>query len=113
MLTSHPQLGHTITILNASEIPITIAYYEIVWTEKRKLFGLIPVPFTRKVTSVDSPIDPPDGYSALIDSHQTHQIHLVEDYQFDWGAELKHGVWLRVWLVGHDKPFWLHLTGPK
>jgi hypothetical protein len=113
MLTSHPDLGHTIKVLNNSAIPVTISYFEIAWTERRKLFGVIPIPFTRKVDSTDSPIEPPDGYDTLVAPHETHQISLVDEYQFDWGADLKQDVYLKVWLVGHDNPFWLWLTGPK
>jgi hypothetical protein len=112
MLTGSSELGHTITILNDSAIPVTVGYFEIVWTEKRKLFGL-PIPFTRKVVDTDSPIEPPDGYNALIEAHKAHELNFMHDYQFDWGEGLTRGVWLRVWIVGHDKPFMLYITGPK
>jgi hypothetical protein len=84
MLTSDEKLGHTVTVVNKSDVPVTISYFEIAWTERRKLFG-IPIPFTRSVDSTDSPIEPPDGYDALIAPHETHQIWLTGDYQFDWG----------------------------
>jgi hypothetical protein len=112
-LTSLPELGNTITLLNDSEIPITISYFELVWTNKRKLFGLIPLPFTRKVEASDSPIDPPDGYSALVAPHETHVLQFTEQYHFDWGVELEHDIYLKVWIVGHDDPFWLWVMGRK
>ena len=112
-LTSLSELGSTVTLLNDSEIPITISYFELAWTNKRKLFGLISIPGTRKVDFTDSPIDPPDGYSALIAPHETHSLPFTGDHHFDWGMELAHNIYLKVWIVGHDDPFWLWVTGRK
>ena len=113
MLTTSSDLGHTITVLNDSEIPITISYFELAWVEKRKLFALIPIPFTRKVVQRDSPIDPPEGYYVLVAPHETDQMAFRDEYQFDWGPELKQAVYLAIWIIGHDKPFWLYVTGPN
>ena len=111
-LTSSEEIGNTIKILNASAIPVTISYFELAWTERRKVFG-IPIPFTRKEVSTDSPIDPPDSYDALVLPHQTITLNFSDKYRFDWGKDLKHDIYLKVWLVGQGGPKWLWITGPS
>jgi hypothetical protein len=73
--------------LNKSGIPATIAYFELVWTEPRRLVGW-SIPFTRKVVQTDSPIDPSDGYDETIAPNAVHSLHFNEQYHFDWGAGL-------------------------
>jgi hypothetical protein len=111
-LTGLPEIGNTITLLNDSEIPITVAYFELAWTDKRKLFG-VRIPFTRKTGATESPIEPTDGYSELIPPHETHALTFRNEYHFDWGMTLGHDIYLKVWLVGHDNPYWLWVTGRK
>lgn len=110
-LTSSGDIGNTITILNASAIPVTISYFELSWVERKKIWS-IPIPFTRLEVSTESPIDPPDGYDALVLPHQTHSITFSGEYHFDWGGSLEHDIYLKVWLVGQGRPTWLWVTGP-
>ncbi|MEH2513681.1 hypothetical protein V1291_005035 [Nitrobacteraceae bacterium AZCC 1564] len=111
-LTSLEEIGNTITLLNASSVPVTISYFELAWTERRKFFG-IPIPFMTEEVATDSPIDPPDGYAALILPHQTHSLLFREQYHFDWGVRVKHDIYLKLWLVGKGGPIWLWITGPS
>jgi hypothetical protein len=112
MLTSSEDIGNTITVLNSSAIPVTISYFELAWTGQRTVYG-ISIPFTRKELTTESPIDPPDGYDALVLPHQTHSLPFRGEYHFDWGASLKQDIYLKVWLVGYGRPIWLWITGPS
>jgi hypothetical protein len=40
-------------------------------------------------------------------------LQFIEQYHFDWGVELEHDIYLKVWIVGHDDPFWLWVMGRK
>lgn len=110
-LTSSEDIGNTIVLLNKSDIPATISYFELVWTGPRTILGL-RFPFTRKVIDVDSPLDPPDGYDVTVPPHETHQLWFREDNHFEWGISLKQNIYLKLWIVGHSSPIWLWITGP-
>jgi hypothetical protein len=110
-LISIPEMGNTIRVHNASSIPVTISYFELSWIEQKK-FLRISIPFWWKEVGTDSPIDPPDNHKALILSHQSIDLDFSDQYHFDWGASLKEAIYLKVWIVGRNKPFWLYVTGP-
>jgi hypothetical protein len=86
-LTGSEEVGNTIVLLNKSSVPANLAYFDLVWVKRRSLFGL-PIPFTTKVVTEDSPIDPPDGYYVTIPSHETHILSFTEENHFDWGSDL-------------------------
>lgn len=111
-LTSSEQYGNTIVLLNKSNIPATISYFELAWTEQRSLLGC-RIPLTRKVIYTESPIDPPDGYDATVPPHTTHSLLFREENHFDWGVSLKQDIYLKLWLVGRGSPIWLWITVPK
>jgi hypothetical protein len=111
-LTSSEQIGNTVVLLNKSGVAATISYYELVWTERRRVLGW-PIPFFRKVVRTDSPIDPPDGYDETVAPQAIHRLWFGEEYHFDWGYDLAHDVYLKIWLVGRRRPIWLWVTGPK
>jgi hypothetical protein len=110
-LNSDPERGNEIVILNKSDVPVTIAYFDLAWTERRKVLG-VPVPFTRRVVSTDSPIDGSEGYDAHVPPHTTHILGFRDEYHFDWGARIKHAIYLRVWVAGRRRPIWLWVVGP-
>ena len=110
-LTSSEDIGNEIVLLNKSSIPATISYYELAWTERRSLLG-VPIPFTRKETKTDTPLEPPEGYDVTVSPHGTDTLWFREEYHFDWGKDLKQDIWLKVWVVGGSSPFWLWITGP-
>jgi hypothetical protein len=110
-LTGSEEIGNTIVLLNKSKNPVTISYFDLIWVERRSLFG-IPIPFTHKIVQEDSPIDPPDGYDEQIPSHGVHHLVFTEGDHFDWGGGLKQTIYLRLWLHGRKKPLWLYVTGP-
>ena len=110
-LTGSEDIGNTIVLLNKSKNPVTISYFDLVWVQRRELFG-IHIPFTRKVISEMSPLDPPFGYDEQIPSHGVHHLEFAGDYHFGWGVDLKEAIYLRLWLHGRKKVLWLHVTGP-
>ena len=110
-LTSSEDIGNTIVLLNKSDIPATISYFELAWTERRSIFGW-NIPFTRKVVKTESPLDPPDGYDETVPPHETHSLWFREEYHFDWGPSLEQDIYLKLWLVGRTSPIWLWITGP-
>jgi hypothetical protein len=83
----------------------------LAWVEKRTLFGL-KIPFTWKVVTRESPLDPGDGYYSVIPAHGVEHLNFSERYHFDWGDELKQAIYLRLWLVGRTSPIWFWITGP-
>jgi hypothetical protein len=110
-LTSSEEIGNTIVLLNKSKNPVTISYFDLVWTERRRVLG-IPIPFTHKIVAEESPVDPPDGYDEQIPSHGVHHLVFTEQNHFDWGTSLKQAIYLRLWLHGRKQPLWLYVTGP-
>jgi hypothetical protein len=72
-----------------------------------------PVPFRRRVVRTDSPIDPPDGYDVTVAPQSVHHLWFGEEYHFDWGYDLAHDVYPKIWLVGRERPIWLWVTGPE
>jgi hypothetical protein len=107
------EYGNEIILLNKSAIPITISYYELVWTVPRRIFG-IKVPFTHKIEADASPEDPMSGCNIKIESHETHALTFRDEYHFDWGPSIKETIYLKLWIVGHQKrPRWFYITGPK
>ena len=110
-LTSSEDIGNEIVLLNKSSIPATISYYELVWVDQWKVFGW-KVPFTSRVVTDETPLDPPYGYDMSVPPHETHSLIFRNEYHFDWGKDLKHDIYLRLWLVGRTSPIWLWITGP-
>ena len=111
-LTSSEEVGNTIVLLNKSSIPATIAYFDLAWVERRSLLGC-PVPFTWKVVSDESPIEPEYGYDQTIPPHATHHLSFTEGDHFYWGVQLKQDIYLRLWLLGRNSPIWFWITGPN
>jgi hypothetical protein len=109
-LISLPERGNTITLLNASSIPVTVSYYELVWVEKRKLF-CISLPFTWREIGTDTPLDPSEGCNDTIAPHQTVTLLFSDEHHFDWG-DGRPDTYLKLWFVGH-KPMWIWITGPS
>jgi hypothetical protein len=105
-LTSSEEVGNTIVLLNKSSIPANISFFDLAWVERQTLFGWT-IPFTWKVVSKESPIEPSIGYDAMIPPHATHSLSFTEQDHFDWGANLKQDIYLRLWLIGRNSPIWL------
>jgi hypothetical protein len=108
-LTSSEEIGNTVILLNKSNLPATIAYFDLAWIEPRSLFGW-SVPFTRKVVSEQSPLDPPYEYYQTVPPHGTHHLSFTDENHFDWGAGLKQDIYLRLWLMGRSSPIWILVT---
>jgi hypothetical protein len=104
-LTSSEDVGNTITLLNKSNVPATISYFELVWVEPRKIFG-VPIPFTQKITDTRSPVEPSYGYDESVAPHATHTLSFTGEDHYEWGdgAPL---IYLKMWLVGRKSPIWL------
>jgi hypothetical protein len=103
-LTGSEEVGHTVVLLNKSNIPVSTAYFDLVWTARRSLFG-VPIPFTRRVDMLSSPIEPPDGYYVTIGAHDTHTLGFAGEDHFEWDD--KRDIYLRLWLIGRSSPIWL------
>jgi hypothetical protein len=100
-LATLPEIGNTITLLNASKIPANIWYFELVWTEAgrlQKYFKLF-----RKVVSEDSPLDH-EGCNITVPPHSQYSLEFCEADHFTWGPKLKHDIYLKVWMVGRRLP---------
>jgi hypothetical protein len=106
------QIGNTIVLLNKSNFPATISYFELAWTDRRSFAGL-SVPFTRKVIQTDSPVDPVDGCEMTVAPHGVRSLLFNEENHFDWGHGVKQDIYLKLWLVGRGSPIWLWITGPS
>jgi hypothetical protein len=110
-LTSSEDIGNEIVLLNKSSIPATISYFELVWFDQLKVLGW-KIPFTSRVVKDGTPLDPPYGYDMSVAPHETHSLSFRHEYHFDWGKDLKHDIYLKLWLVGRTSPIWLWITGP-
>lgn len=108
-LTSNPEIGNTVLLLNSSANPINIYCFNLVWLE-RDWLRWAPAPW-RRISSTDSPLDfeycditvPPRGQ---------HSLLFGESYHFHWGVRLRHDIYLQLWLVGRRRPVWFHVTSP-
>jgi len=105
------EIGNTVVLLNKSNIPAIISYFELVWTEQRTFAGW-PLPLTRKVVHSETPVDPVDGCEITVAPHGITSLLFNEENHFDWGGSLKHAIYLKLWLVGRGSPIWLWITGP-
>jgi hypothetical protein len=75
-LTGSEEIGNTIVLLNKSNIPATISYFDLAWVERRSFLGC-SIPFTRKVTYDESPLVPPDSYDETIPPHAVHALVFI------------------------------------
>lgn len=109
--TGDENIGNTLVLLNRSSTPITISYYELAWTERRRVVG-IPIPFTKKVIYSETPVDPVDGCAISLEPHAVRALDFTGEHHFDWGVSLQQAIYLKIWLVGGRAPMWLWVTGP-
>jgi hypothetical protein len=108
-LTGSAEMGNTVILLNKSSLPATIAYFDLAWIEPRSLFGW-PLPFTWKVVSDQSPIEPSDGYDETVPPHGTHHLSFTYEHHFDWETGPKQHIYLRLWLIGRRSPLWIRVA---
>jgi hypothetical protein len=113
-LTGSEDLGNTLVLLNRSNVPLAISYFDLAWVERRCLLGCrrCRIPFTRRVIRDDSPCDPASGYYATVQPHATHRLSFTGQYHFHSGVRLPHDIYLRLWIVGRRSPIWMWVTGP-
>jgi len=107
-LTSDPEIGNDIVVLNASNTPANIYFLDLVWLDRRWFRRL---PGFRKVVNCESPIDL--NRNITVPPHGQGTISFSEADYFAWGAALKEDIYLRLWLVGRRKPVWFFVTGPR
>jgi len=111
-LTGSEEIGNTIVLLNKSNIPATISYFDLVWVKRRSLFGC-PVPFTREISYQESLIDPSDSYDETVPPHGVHALVFADESHFAWGYHIRQNIYLRLWLIGRRQPIWIWVTGPS
>lgn len=107
-LTSLPELGNTIALINKSKTPANIYYYELVWATPGYIQRYLP--FFRKIGSTESPFT--HEYADItIGPHARYDLTFTDEYHFDWGASLKNDIYLKIWIAGHRRPAWFLAAG--
>jgi hypothetical protein len=107
-LTSLPDIGNTITLVNKSKTPANIYYYELVWVTPGYLQRYIPV--LRRVGSTESPLTH-EHADITIGAHSRYDLSFDDDYHFEWGVHLKNDIYLKIWIAGRRSPVWFLAAG--
>ena len=105
--TSEPEEGNKITVINTSDTPILISYWELIWVKRVRLFQ-------KKLTYEMTP-DPDDAYyTTTIGPHSTHTWHFSEGDFFLWGpSQVSKGqLYLKLYILGRRRPRWLKVYDP-
>jgi hypothetical protein len=110
MLRGAPEIGNDIVVLNASDKPVNIYYLDLAWVERRWPGWQIPG-FRRFAYSV-SP-DEDNFCNITVPAHGQQTLSFSGEDHFDWGADLKQDIYLRLWIVGRKRPVWFWVTGPN
>ena len=108
-LTSLPEIGNDVIILNASATPANIYYFDLVWVPRSLGFRMR---IFRKIVRDESPLEA-DYCNITVSPHGQATLPFSEADHFAWGVRLKEDIYLRLWLVGRRKPVWFWITGPE
>ena len=110
MLRGISDLGHDLLLTNASKVPATIYYYELIWLEPSiltKCFG-----FRRKHVGYEFSLE--DNLCDIsIDGYSHYMLNFSDEHHFDWGPNIKKDLYLVISMVGRPRPLWLWIAGPK
>ena len=109
-LTSDPEIGNTITILNASNVPANIWYFELAYVEPGRCQRYIPL--LRKTVSEESPLDH-ESCNITVPPHGQHSLDFSDGDHFNWGPSIKCDIYLKIWMVGRRSQTWFWITGPS
>ena len=106
-------VGNTINVVNVSaKTAAHIGYLDLAWVERRRFLGC-PIPFTRKVVADDSIMEPGDPDMFSIPPQTAHSLWFGEENHFGWGKDMTSDIYLRLYVIGKNKPVWLRVTGPS
>ena len=108
-LTSDPDIGNEVTLLNASKVPANIYHYDLVRAHRSPLGKNWRI--GRKVVGVEFDLEG-DNVHVTVDAYSQTIIPFTGQDHFDWGGALKHDLYIRLWMVGRHRPLWLWVTGP-
>jgi hypothetical protein len=108
-LTSDPDRGSTITILNSSKVGTSIHYYQLEALPKSRLNRWWPrfpkgwehIEFSLEEQTVNIPV-PPHGHA---------DIHFEGQDHFNWGASRTDDLYLRIWTAFRDRPYTFFVVG--
>jgi len=109
-LCSDEEIGNTITLLNASKIPANIHYFDLVWL-RRGPFGKRLRIWSGYVRD-ESPLEG-EVANITVPAHSQCSLHFSQQYHFGWGGGLEHDIYLRLWMIGRNRPRWFWVTGPN
>jgi hypothetical protein len=102
-LTSLPEIGNTITLVNTSKTPANIYWFELVWVKPGVLYRFVP--FLRRVESSETPLT--DQYADIaIGAHSRYDLVFDEDEHFDWGVGLTSDIYLKISIAARRFPVW-------
>lgn len=110
----HPRAepGNEIVLLNKSSIPVIISYFDLVWVKPSTAFGS-PIPFTWNIVREATPIEPETTYDVTVAPHATHALFFPAVEYLNWGLNIEHDVYLRLWIFGRRSPLWFWIVGPQ
>lgn len=109
-LTSDEGFGNTIILLNSSKVPANIYNYSLAWVRPHFLHRYISS--FRKVDHEEFPLGPHDNCNITVAAYSQYSLHFTDENHFEWGIQLKHNVYLKLWMIGRRRPLWLRITGP-
>lgn len=102
-LTSAPDIGNDVTIVNLSDKPLMISAWDIVWARWR--------PWGKHITCGAADGDD-DSYGLTIPPYDRHRFGFVGEYYFDTGAKTraaKGRLYMRIWIAGQRGAHWFKL----
>lgn len=103
MITSHPEIGNTLTIVNLSDKPLMISAWDIVWARGR--------PWGRTVT-MGAFDGNEDSVGFTIPPHERKRFNFLHEHHFPTGrkTQRRNGrLYCRIWLAGDGKARWFKL----
>ena len=110
MLRGSVQYGNDLLLMNASKVPATLYYYELIWLEPSlitKYLGL-----RRKHVSYEFSLED-ELCNITIDGHSHEVLNFSDERYFDSGSSVKSDLYLAISFVGRRRRQWLWITGPE
>lgn len=105
-MSGNADIGNTITIINASNVPVLITYWELYWG-RVKGFGM------DRGTSVAEK-DFEDSSVLTLAPHSHHTWTFAEQNHFAWGYKMapRGNLYIELSVVGRRRPLVLHVYNP-
>jgi hypothetical protein len=107
ILTGDPEVGHTISFLNASKTPASIYYLEVGRTSRKPFYRLLR-PF-RQITHIAFRPHAPEAFSLTVPAYGQASMNFSEQDYFPLKTQLDRDLYLRIELVGYRWSQWFRL----